>query len=142
MPTRSGNAVWRGDLKNGNGTLGVQSKLIEGAAYSYPSRFEQGQGTNPEELVAAAHAACFSMSLSNTVAKAGHQPTRVSTEAQVELSTDGGAHIAGITLTCEAEIPGLDEAAFADFAQQAKEGCPISKALASVPITLDAKLVS
>lgn len=142
MPTRSGNAVWRGDLKNGTGTLGVQSKLIDGAPYSHPSRFEQGEGTNPEELVGAAHAACFSMSLGNILAKAGHDPKRVSTEARVELSTEGGAHIAGITLTCEAEVAGVGGEAFAEFAEQAKSGCPISKALASVPITLDAKLVS
>lgn len=142
MPTRSGNAVWRGDLKNGTGTLGVQSKLIEGAAYSFPSRFEQGRGTNPEELIGAAHAACFSMSLSNGLAKAGHEPVRVATEARVELSTDGGAHIAGITLVCEAEVPGIDAGEFAGYAEEAKAGCPISKALASVPITLEAGLVS
>lgn len=142
MPTRSGHAVWRGDLKSGEGTLGVQSKLVENAAYSFPSRFEEGAGTNPEELIGAAHAACFAMALSNMLAQEGHTPTRVSAEAKVHLSLDGGAHLSGIDLICEAEVPGLDDAGFADVAARAKDGCPISKALASVPITLQATLVS
>ena len=140
MPTRSGHAVWQGDLKSGTGTLGIQSGRLENAPYSFPSRFEEGEGTNPEELIAAAHAACFSMALSNILAKDGHLPERVATEAKVHLSMDGGAHIAGVHLVCEASVPGLDAAAFSDFAQQAKAGCPVSKALAAVEITLDAKL--
>lgn len=141
MATRTGHAVWSGDLKTGTGTLGVQSKRLSDAPYSFPSRFEEGDGTNPEELVAAAHAACFSMSLSNIMASDGHVPTRVATEARVHLSTDGGAHLSGIDLVCEAEVSGVDADAFAGYAAKAKDGCPISKALASVPITLDAKLV-
>jgi len=141
MPTRSGHAVWRGDLRSGQGTFGVQSGLVQDAAYSFPSRFEEGSGSNPEELLGASHAACFAMAFSNELAKAGHAPTRVAAEAKVTLSTDGGAHIAGIALSCQAEVPGIDEDAFATIAEQAKQGCPISKALASVPITLDARLV-
>jgi osmotically inducible protein OsmC len=119
----------------------VQSGQVRDAAYSFPSRFEDGSGTNPEELLGAAHAACFAMAFSNELAKAGHAPARVSAEAQVTLSTDGGAHIAGIALACEAEVPGIDAETFATIADQAKQGCPISKALASVPITLEARLV-
>jgi osmotically inducible protein OsmC len=119
----------------------VQSGLVQDAAYSFPSRFEEGSGSNPEELLGAAHAACFSMAFANELAKAGHAPTRVATEAEVTLSTDGGAHIAGVALSCEAEVPGIDDATFATIAEQAKQGCPVSKALASVPITLDARRV-
>lgn len=140
MQTRTGHAVWRGDLKTGKGTLGVESGAIEGAAYSHASRFQQGTGTNPEELAGAAHAACFSMALSNMLASDGHVPTQVSTQAKVHLSTEGGAHISGIDLVCEAEVPGLDAEGFQGYAQRAKEGCPMSKALAAVPITLTATL--
>ena len=139
MPTRTANAVWHGDLKSGNGTVTVESGLFEKAAYSFPSRFEQGTGTNPEELLGAAHAGCFSMQLANLMAKDGHRATRVATEARVELSTDGGAHIAGIELICEAEVPGLDAEAFQGYAEKAKAGCPVSKALA-VEIRLRAQL--
>src|SRR6056297_191864 len=107
MPTRTGHAVWRGDLKSGTGRLDVESGTFE-AAYSFPSRFESGTGTNPEELIGAAHAGCFSMSLANLMAQDGHVATRVETTARVALSTEGGAHIAGIELVCEAEVPGLD----------------------------------
>lgn len=139
MPTRTANAVWHGDLKSGNGTVTVQSGLFQEAAYSFPSRFEQGTGTNPEELIGAAHAGCFSMALANMMAQDGHVATRIATEARVELSTDGGAHIAGIELVCEAEVPGLDAAAFQEYAEKAKAGCPVSKALA-VEIRLRARL--
>ena len=142
MPNRSATATWEGTLKEGKGTVGVGSGLWEGP-YSFASRFvdEKPQATNPEELLGASHAACFAMAFSNELAKAGHAPTRVAAEAKVTLSTDGGAHIAGIALSCQAEVPGIDEDAFATIAEQAKQGCPISKALASVPITLDARLV-
>jgi osmotically inducible protein OsmC len=138
MPTRTGHAVWRGDLKSGTGRLDVESGTFE-AAYSYPSRFESGSGTNPEELIGAAHAGCFSMALANLMAQDGHVATRVETTARVALSTEGGAHIAGIELHCEAEVPGLDPAAFQDYAEKAKAGCPVSKALA-VDVTLQATL--
>jgi osmotically inducible protein OsmC len=138
MPTRTGHAVWRGDLKSGTGDLDVESGTFE-AAYSFPSRFESGAGTNPEELIGAAHAGCFSMALANLMAQDGHVATRVETTAHVELSMEGGAHIAGIELVCEAEVPGLDAEAFEDYAQQAKDGCPVSKALA-VDVSLRATL--
>ena len=106
-------------------------------------RFEEGAGTNPEELIAAAHAGCFSMAFSNGLAKAGFTPTRVDTTANVTLEkTDAGFGITKIQLTTEAEVPGIDQAAFDEQAQAAKAGCPVSKALAAVDITLDAKLVS
>lgn len=139
MPVRTGHAVWSGDLKSGNGTVSVESGTFD-AAYSFPSRFEQGAGTNPEELIGAAHAACFSMSLSNGLAKDGHTPTRVETEARVHLSTEGGAHLTRIDLVCEAEVPGIDEATLRRYADDAKSGCPVSKALTGVEITLQATL--
>lgn len=109
--------------------------------YSFSSRFESGTGTNPEELVAAAHAGCFSMALSNALASAGHPPTSVKTEASVHFGqTEGGFAITSIDLTTVGEVPGIDEAEFLQLAEGAKAGCPISKALAAVPITLSAKL--
>lgn len=141
MPVRKGNAVWSGDLKSGNGTVSVESGTFD-SSYSFASRFEQGAGTNPDELIGAALAACFSMALSNELAKDGHTPTRVATEARVHLSTDGGAHLERIDLVCEAEVPGIDEATFAPYADGAKSGCPVSKALAGVEITLQATLSS
>ena len=140
MPVRTGRAEWRGDLKTGNGTVDVESGTFE-AAYSFPSRFETGPGTNPEELIAAAHAGCYAMALSNAMAKDGHTPTRVAASAQVHLSMEGGAHIEKIHLLCEAEVPGMDADTFQTYAQDAKVGCPISKALASVEISLEASLL-
>ena len=140
MPMRTGRATWRGDLKSGEGRVDVESGTFD-AAYSFPSRFEQGEGTNPEELVGAAHAGCFAMALSNLMAGEGHTPDRVSAEARVHLSTEGGAHLERIELVCEAEVPGLDADAFQGYAEQAKESCPISKALAGVPISLEATLL-
>lgn len=140
MPTRSAHATWRGDLKSGAGTVKAGSGAFEGS-YSFPSRFEEGDGTNPEELLGAAHAGCFSMSLANMLAQAGHTPTRVATEARVTLGQEGGGPaVTGIELVCEAEVPGIDEDAFREHAEKAKAGCPISKALAA-PITLKATLL-
>jgi len=141
MAVRSANAVWQGGLKGGNGTMKLASGAYEGK-YSFGSRFEEDPGANPEELIAAAHAGCFSMALSGALEKAGHPPTRVATTAKVHLSLGaGGASISRIDLVCEAEVPGIDAAAFAEQAEGAKKGCPVSKALAAVEITLDAKLV-
>lgn len=141
MPVRTSHAVWKGDLRNGTGTMAFGSGAFEGA-YSFPSRFEEGPGTNPEELIAAAHAGCFSMALSNGLASAGHTPTEVRTEAKVHLGRDAaGAAIIKIELVCRAVVPGISAEAFADQAAKAKAGCPVSKALASVPIELDAALV-
>jgi osmotically inducible protein OsmC len=140
MPVRSAKAEWRGDLKHGKGTLETETGAASGA-YSFSSRFEEGTGTNPEELIAAAHAACFSMALSGLLGGAGHEPESVRTTAQVHVERgDGGFSITRIHLVCRATVPGLDEKAFAEHAEAAKAGCPVSKALAAVDITLDAAL--
>ena len=140
MPVRTSSATWHGSLKEGDGTVALGSGAFEGA-YSFPSRFEEGPGTNPEELIAAAHAGCFSMALSNVLATAGFVPTRVHTEAHVHLGRDdAGAAVTKIVLVCRAEVPGIDADAFAEHAEDAKGTCPISKALAAVPIELDAAL--
>ena len=141
MATRSGSAEWRGDLRDGSGTLSVGSGLFSGA-YSFKTRFEDEPGTNPEELIAAAHASCFSMALSNILSEAGHLPESVSTTARVHLrQVDGAPTIAQIDLETQGRVPGIDQAQFADFANQAKEDCPVSRALAGVPeMTLAATL--
>ena len=140
MPVRSAKAEWRGDLKSGNGTLETETGAASGA-YSFSSRFEEGAGTNPDELIAAAHAACFSMALSGELGKAGHQPERVRTTAQVHVERgESGFGITRIDLVTRASVPGLDEGAFKEQAEAAKVGCPVSKALAAVEITLDAAL--
>ena len=140
MAVRTGNAVWNGDLKGGKGTVALGSGAFEGP-YSFASRWETGTGTNPEELIGAAHAGCFSMALSNILAGAGTPPTEVRTEARVHLGKDDqGAAITKIELVCRAVVPGIDAATFAEHAESAKRGCPVSKALASVPIELDATL--
>ena len=140
MPTRTANAVWEGTLREGNGTM--KFGTFEGA-YSFPSRFEEGEGTNPEELLGAAHAGCFSMAFSGGLTRAGYPPTRVSTTARVHVERgDSGFKITTIELDTEAEVPGIDEATFQEQAEAAKKGCPVSQALASVPeITLNARLV-
>jgi len=135
--TRSANAVWEGDLKSGHGTMKLGSGAFEGQ-YSYKSRFESGTGTNPEELIGAAHAGCFSMALANMLAEAGHTPERVRTTAKVRME---GLKITDITLQTEASVPGLDEAAFMEHAENAKKNCPVSQALAATEIKLEAKLV-
>jgi osmotically inducible protein OsmC len=138
---RSAEAEWKGDLKAGSGTLKSGSGAVSGP-YSFKSRFESGTGTNPEELLGAAHAACFSMALSHGLASAGHTPTRVHTTAKVSLEPkDGGFHIPQIDLVTEAVVPGIDDAAFQKAAEATKAGCPISKALAATKITLTAKLL-
>lgn len=140
MPTRSGNAVWKGDLKNGTGTVSVESGTFE-ADYNFASRFETGDKTNPEELIGAAHAGCFSMALSNELAGAGHEPKSVKTKAEVVLEMkDSGPQITTINLISEAHVPGIDKDAFMEIANGAKEGCPVSKVLAAANITLDIDL--
>jgi lipoyl-dependent peroxiredoxin len=143
MATRDGTAEWRGDLRNGSGTVSVASGLFEGT-YSFATRFEEEPGTNPEELIAAAHAACFSMALSNILAEAGHTAESVQTTAKVHLRfVDGAPTIAQIDLITEGRVPGIDQAQFDDFAAQAKAGCPVSRALAGVgEINLNATLAS
>ena len=139
MAVRTSEAVWQGTLKEGNGTMKLGSGLYEGP-FTYVSRFEEGEGTNPEELIGAAHAGCYSMFLSALLTNNGTPPTRVRTTAEVHLGQ--GPTITKIVLTCRAEVAGIDAAAFAEIAEKAKAGCPISKALAAVEeIILDAALV-
>jgi len=142
VATRNGSAVWKGNLKEGSGELSVGDGVFSGA-YSFSSRFEEGEGTNPEELIAAAHAACFSMAFSNILSEAGHTPDSVSTTAKVQLRPlDGKPSLASIELEVEGAVPGIDEAEFQEHAEAAKAGCPVSRALAGVPeITLNARLV-
>jgi osmotically inducible protein OsmC len=141
MPTRNAEAVWEGDLKAGKGKVKLGSGAFEGP-YSFNSRFESGTGTNPEELVAAAHAGCFSMALSHGLSQAGFTPKRVHTTAKVHLEkSDAGFSIPKIELLLEAEVPGITEEKFREQAETAKKNCPISKLLAAAEITLDAKLV-
>ena len=141
MATRTAKAVWNGGLKDGKGTMRLGSGAYEGK-YSFGSRFEEDPGTNPEELIAAAHAGCFSMALSGALGKAGFTAKSIRTEARVHLAVGpAGASIPRIELLCEAEVPGIDAAAFAEQAEGAKKGCPVSKALAGVEISLEAKLV-
>jgi osmotically inducible protein OsmC len=142
MPARSATAVWNGDIMSGNGTMKLGTGAWEGP-YSFKSRFEDGKGTNPEELIAAAHAGCFSMALSGALTKAGHPPEKIETSANVALVKDGeGFKIPSIKLKTAVKVAGLDDAKFQEIAKAAKENCPVSKVLAAAEITLDAKLVS
>ena len=141
MATRSANASWEGDLAGGNGTMHLGTGSWTGP-YSAKSRFEEGEGTNPEELIAAAHAACFAMAFSNILAENGHTPESVEATARVGLrNVDGAPTIASIDLKAEGTVPGIDDADFQRLADQAKKDCPVSRALASVPeINLEATL--
>lgn len=136
MTIRNAQAVWTGTLREGAGTMKFSN--YDGA-YTWASRFDTGTGTNPEELIGAAHAGCYSMFLSALITKAGFKPTGIQTNATVHL--EEGPTITTIELKTEAQVPGLDEAKFQELAAAAKAGCPVSKALASVNIKLDAKLV-
>ena len=141
MPVRSAEAQWEGSLQDGAGKMRLGSGAFEGR-YSFSSRFEDGPGTNPEELIGAAHAGCFSMALSGGLTRAGHPPMRVHTTAKVHIERgDAGFAITRIELQTEAEVPGLDEETFRREAEAAKAGCPVSKALAGTEILLDAKLL-
>ncbi len=140
MVQRSASAEWRGGLKDGKGQLKTESGVFQGN-YSFSSRFESGTGTNPEELIAAAHAGCFSMALAAALGRAGHEPKRIHTTAKVTLDkTDAGFAITGIALDTEAQVPGIAEATFREAAEDAKKNCPVSKALAATKITLNARL--
>ena len=139
---RKANARWQGTAKEGAGTLTTQSGVLNDTPYSFVARFGDGKGTNPEELVAAAHASCFSMALSLVLSQGGNPPDSIRTEARVQLLKEGeGFAIKKIDLVTVGRVPGIDDAAFQEAAQAAKAGCPISLALAAVPeITLDATL--
>ena len=143
MAVRNGSATWKGDLPSGEGNLTVGNGVFEGA-YSFKSRFEEGEGTNPEELIAAAHAACFAMAFSNILATNGHTPESIEADARVSLQeVDGAPTIARINLKVEGSVPGIDDGTYQDLAEQAKKDCPVSRALASVPeIKLEATLSS
>ena len=141
MATRIGSAVWEGTLKEGKGTVKLGSGAFEGP-YSFSSRFENGKGTNPEELIGAAEAGCFSMALAANLGKAGHTPKRINTTASVKLEQAGGGFkITSIDLQTEADVPGIDEAKFREQAELTKKTCPVSVALAGTEINLTAKLV-
>ena len=144
MPIRSASAEWRGALRDGSGAVSTESGALD-SAYSFDSRFGDAAGptkTNPEELLAAAHAACFTMAVSNELASAGHPPERAHTTAKVHVEqVDGGFEIPTIELTLEASVPGMEDDEFQRIATHAKETCPLSKVLRAADITLEARLV-
>ena|SRR5215831_9214577 len=142
MTTRRATAEWKGGLRDGVGEIALESGAFRGP-YSFKSRFEGGGDTNPEELVGAAHAGCFTMALAATLQQAGHAPTRIRTEAAVRIEKVGdGFSITRIDLKTEGQVPGIDAATFQSFAEKAKATCPLSKALAGTDIHLEAKLQS
>jgi len=142
MPVRTAEARWQRSLQDGSGTMRLGSGAFEGA-YSFQSRMENGPGTNPEELIGAAHAGCFSMAFANGLTQAGHQPQEIRTTASVHFDkTEQGWGITRIDLATEGNVPDIDEAAFKRLAEDAKKNCPVSKALAATPITLSATLKS
>ncbi len=142
MPKRKASARWDGSFTEGAGSIRMRSGAYEGA-YSAQSRFEEGEGTNPEELIAAAHAACFSMALSLALGQAGHDPETIETEATVQIDkVDEGFAITSITLHTQGRVPGIEESEFQQQAEAAKEGCPVSQALAGVEsIEVEAQLL-
>jgi len=139
---RSASAVWHGGLKDGHGKISTQSGVLKDTQYSFSTRFENGVGTNPEELIAAAHAGCFTMALSGQLTSAEFPPESLETTAVVTMEkTDDGPTITKIHLTTKATVPGIDKAKFDELAGKAKVGCPISRLLKAAEITLDATLV-
>ncbi|MDZ4762547.1 MAG: OsmC family protein [Alphaproteobacteria bacterium] len=146
---RTATAVWAGALKDGKGAISMQSGALRDAPYSFKARFEddnnqtsgKGAATNPEELIAAAHAGCFTMQLSHFLAEAGHPAAKLTTSAEVTVGQgEGGMAISKSALTLRGDVPGMTESQFVELAEKAKAGCPVSKALAAIEITLDAKL--
>jgi len=141
MPVRKGHGEWRGDLPKGSGTLGTESGALTGVSYSFSSRFESGKGTNPEELLAAAHAACYSMALSAALSGKGYKVNSVRTEDSVHIDKQGdGFAITTIEINTVASVDGIDDATFQKFAEETKIGCPVSKALSGPRMVLNAKL--
>ena len=140
MSTRKAHARWEGSIKEGKGTIDFGSGVFKGA-YSFASRFEEGPGTNPEELLAAAHAGCFAMALSLFLSQAGFKPDYIDATAHVTIAQQGGGFkITRSHLVCEAKVPGIDQATFVRHAESAKANCPVSQALAGTEITLEATL--
>ena len=133
--SRHATAHWEGDLKSGQGRLSTpESGLMDGTPYGFATRFGDRKGVNPEELIAAAHAGCFTMALSMKLSEAGHPPAAIDTRAEVDLSTDGGPSLSAIRLKVTADVPGIDPAKFRAIAQDAEKNCPVSRALSAVPI--------
>lgn len=142
MTTRNAHARWEGSIKEGKGQVDFGNGAFKGA-YTFASRFENGKGTNPEELLGAAHASCFAMALSLALGKAGFKPDYIDAIAQVTVAPqDGGFRITKSHIVCVASVPGIDQAVFAQNAQAAKAGCPVSQALAGTEITLEARLAA
>ena len=141
--SRHATAHWEGDLKSGGGKLSTPaSGLMAETPYGFNTRFGDKKGTNPEELIAAAHAGCFTMALSAKLTEAGHPPEALDTRADVDLSMEGGPTISAIRLAVKAKVPGIDAARFRSIAEDAKSNCPVSKALSAVPISLEAELIA
>jgi lipoyl-dependent peroxiredoxin len=142
MTARNGSAEWRGDLDSGSGRITVGDGVFEGA-YSFASRFGEGEGTNPEQLIAAAHAGCFTMALANILSSAEHTPGSVRTSARVQLrNIDGAPTLTRVDLDTEGDVPGIEQQEFQTYAEEAKANCPVSRALAGIPeIVLSARLL-
>jgi len=141
MPVRKASAQWRGDLRSGNGDISTETGVLKSIPYNFTSRFENGSQTNPEEILCAAHAACYSMALANGLASAGYKVNSVVTEDKVHIEKlESGFTITKIEIHTEASVDGIDNAAFQKFAEDTKKGCPVSKALAAVEMKLEAKL--
>lgn len=137
---RHGEATWSGELRTGNGTVSTASGVLKDVPLTFGERFENQPGTNPEELIAAAHAGCYCMAFSNTLTKHGHPPTRLSARATITLDTNSGIKITGSHLEVHGEVPGIDEATFQQIAKEAEQGCPVSNALRAINVTVDAHL--
>ncbi len=141
MPIRKANAEWRGDLKNGSGNISTESGILNNVVYNFVSRFEEGKETNPEELIGAAHAACFSMALANDLSGAGFKVNSIKTEDKVHIvKLESGFTITKIEIDTVGDVEGIDETAFTKHAEDAKKGCPVSKALTGPEMALTAKL--
>ena len=139
--SRYATAHWEGDLKSGLGRLATpESGLMDGTPYGFATRFGDRKGVNPEELIAAAHAGCFTMALSAKLTEAGHAPEAIDTRAEVDLSTEGGPSLSAIRLKTTARVPGIDAATFRGIADEVGSHCPVSRALSAVPITVEAEL--
>jgi len=141
MPVRRANAEWKGDLKSGKGSLNTETKTLNNVPYDAGSRFESGSTTNPEEIIGAAHAGCYSMALANSLSKEGFKVNSIKTDARVHIEkTDAGFTITKIELDTVGDVEGVDAAGFTKFAEQTKTGCPVSRALTGPMIILNAKL--
>ncbi|WP_138429205.1 OsmC family peroxiredoxin [Fodinibius saliphilus] len=142
MPVRKSEAQWNGNFQDGEGSMKIVNGTTFNENYSYASQFEDGLGSNPEELIAAAHAGCYSMALSDTLAKANYNPKKVNTKAEVIFEvTNNGAAISAIKLQCTADVPNIDITEFLKYAEGAKAECPVSKALSVTDISLEAELL-